>query len=55
LTQKYPDDPVFHYHFSMVLLKKGDRETAKTEFKNALSQKPSGEVRGDIESTLANL
>jgi tetratricopeptide (TPR) repeat protein len=53
LTQDYPDNPVFHYHFGMVLLQKGDKETAKTELKNALSKKPSDEVRGSIESALA--
>jgi tetratricopeptide (TPR) repeat protein len=53
LTQEYPDNPLFHYHFGMVLLQKGDKETAKTELNNALSKKPSGEVRGNIESALA--
>jgi tetratricopeptide (TPR) repeat protein len=53
LTQDYPDNPVFHYHFGMVLLQKGDKATAKTELNNALSKKPSAEVRGNIESALA--
>jgi tetratricopeptide (TPR) repeat protein len=53
LTQDYPDNPVFHYHFGMVLLQKGDKATAKTELNNALSKKPSDEVRGYIESALA--
>jgi predicted Zn-dependent protease len=53
LTQDYPDNPVFHYHFGMVLLQKGDKATAKTELNNALSKKPSDEVRGNIQSALA--
>jgi tetratricopeptide (TPR) repeat protein len=53
LTQDYPDNALFHYHFGMVLLQKGDKATAKSELNNALSKKPSGEMRGDIESALA--
>jgi predicted Zn-dependent protease len=53
LTQDYPDNPVFHYHFGMVLLQKGDKATAKTELKNALTKKPSDEMRGHIELALA--
>ena len=53
LTQDYPDNPIFHYHFGMVLLQMGDKATAKTELKNALTKKPSDEVRGNIESALA--
>jgi tetratricopeptide (TPR) repeat protein len=53
LTQDYPDNPLFHYHFGMVLLQKGDKATAKTELNNALSKKPSDEVRGNIQSALA--
>jgi Flp pilus assembly protein TadD len=55
LTKNYPDEPVFHYHFGVVLLQKGDKETAKTELKNALSKKPSDEVRGNVESALAKV
>ncbi len=45
LTKDYPDDPVFHYHFAMVLQQQGDKALAKTELQNALSRSPSGEVR----------
>jgi tetratricopeptide (TPR) repeat protein len=54
LTRNYPDSPVFHYHFGMVLLQKGDKKTAKTELKNALSKGPSDEVRGNIVLALAD-
>ena len=53
LTQKYPNDPTFHYHFGLALLQQGDRATARTELKTALTRKPSQEVKRNIESVLA--
>jgi tetratricopeptide (TPR) repeat protein len=55
LTETNPDNPTFHYHFAMVLLKKGDKATAKMELQNALSKKPSDEVRHDVEAALSKL
>src|SRR5579871_284740 len=55
LTEKYPDDPVFHYHFGMALLQKGDKATAKTELQNALTKKPSDEVRQNVQAALAKI
>lgn len=55
LTRQYPDDPVFHYHFGMALLQKGDRATARSEFKSALTKKPSDEVKQDVEAALAKI
>jgi Flp pilus assembly protein TadD len=53
LTQKYPDDPTFHYHFGLALLQQGDKATARAELKTALARKPSEEVRRNIETVLA--
>lgn len=53
LTQKYPDNPTFRYHFGMALLQKGDKATARAEFRSGLSKKPSSEVRQSIETALA--
>ena len=53
LAQKYPDNPTFRYHFGMALLQKGDKTTAKAEFRSGLLKKPSGEVRHSIETALA--
>ena len=39
----------------MVLLKKGDKATAKTELQNALAKKPSDEVRHDVEQELSKI
>ena len=55
LTEKYPDDPVFHYHFGMALLQKGDKATAKVELQNALTKKPSDEVRQNVQAALAKI
>jgi Tfp pilus assembly protein PilF len=55
LTQSNPDNPTFHYHLAMALLQKGDKATAKTELQNALSKKPSTEVRHSVEAALAKL
>ncbi len=55
LTASNPDNPTFHYHLAMVLLQKGDKNTAKTELQNALSKKPSGEIRHDVEAALSKI
>ena len=52
LTQKYPENPTFRYHFGMALLQKGDKATARAEFRSGLSKKPSSEVRQSIETAL---
>jgi tetratricopeptide (TPR) repeat protein len=53
LTEKYPDDPMYHYHLGLVLLEDGDRGTAKTELKSALSMNPPVQLRQKIEGSLA--
>ena len=55
LTSKNPENATFHYHFGMALLKKGDKKTAESELKTALSKKPSGEVRREIETALGKI
>jgi Flp pilus assembly protein TadD len=55
LTQNYPDNPTYHYHFGMALLQKGDRVTAKTELKTCLAKNPPGEVRRDVEAALSKI
>jgi tetratricopeptide (TPR) repeat protein len=55
LTKKNPESATFHYHFGMALLKRGDRKTAEAELKDALSKKPSSQVRHDIETALGKI
>jgi tetratricopeptide (TPR) repeat protein len=55
LIASNPDNPTFHYHLAMVLLQKGDKSNAKTELQNALSKKPSDEVRHNVEAALSKI
>jgi tetratricopeptide (TPR) repeat protein len=41
LTAQVPTNPVFHYHYGMALLQKGDKPSAKREFEAALADNPS--------------
>lgn len=53
LTEKYPNNPTFRYHFGVALLQNGDKATARAEFRSGLSEKPSSEIRQSIETALA--
>jgi tetratricopeptide (TPR) repeat protein len=55
LTASNPDNATFHYHLAMVLLQKGDKNDAKAELQNALTKKPSNEVRHDVEAALSKI
>jgi tetratricopeptide (TPR) repeat protein len=55
LTASNPDNATFHYHLGMVLLQKGDKNDAKAELQNALTKKPSNEVRHDAEAALSKI
>jgi tetratricopeptide (TPR) repeat protein len=55
LTASNPDNATFHYHLAMVLLQKGDKNNAKAELQNALSKKPSDEIRHDAEAALSKI
>ena len=53
ITQKYPNDATFHYHYAAALLRKGDRTEARLELQTALSKQPSQPLEGQIRSLLA--
>jgi tetratricopeptide (TPR) repeat protein len=55
LTASNPDNATFHYHLAMVLLQKGDKNDAKAELQNALSKKPSDEIRHDVQAALSKI
>jgi tetratricopeptide (TPR) repeat protein len=55
LTQNYPDNPMYHYHFGLALQQKGDRATAKTELRTSLTKNPTGELRRDVEAALSKI
>jgi tetratricopeptide (TPR) repeat protein len=52
LTQRFPDNPVFRYHYALTLSQKGQKAKAKTELEAALRKSPPDELRKNIESTL---
>jgi predicted Zn-dependent protease len=55
LTQRFPDNPVFRYHYALSLTQKGQRAKAKTELEVALSKSPPDELRKSIQSSLAKI
>ena len=55
LTQQFPDNPVFRYHYALSLTQKGQKEKAKTELEAALRKSPPDELRKTIQSSLAKI
>lgn len=55
LVKKYPDNPLFRYHYGLALFDSGQKTSARTELEAALPQKPSEDVRRGIETTLAKI
>jgi hypothetical protein len=55
LTQRFPDNPVFRYHYALTLTQKGQKAKAKTELEVALSKSPSDELRKNIQTSLAKV
>ncbi len=55
LVIQSPQSPVYHYHYAMALLQKGDRDTARKECASALAAKPSKQQENDIHLLMAKL
>jgi len=55
LTQRFPDNPVFRYHYALTLTQKGQKAKAKTELEAALRKSPPDELRKNIQSSLAKI
>jgi tetratricopeptide (TPR) repeat protein len=55
LVVQAPQSPVYHYHYAMALLQKGDRDTAKKECQSALADKPNKEQQSEIQLLMAKL
>jgi predicted Zn-dependent protease len=53
LTQKEPKNPMFHYHYGMALLQKGDKPSAKRELEAAMKNNPSKNAADKIREMLA--
>ncbi|HEX6894439.1 MAG TPA: tetratricopeptide repeat protein [Bryobacteraceae bacterium] len=52
LTRKYPDNPLFRYHYATALLRSGNKPEAKQELEAALAKKPPQPVEKDIRALL---
>jgi tetratricopeptide (TPR) repeat protein len=55
LVVQAPQNPVYHYHYAMALLQKGDLGTAKKECQSALGDKPSKEQETQIRQLMTKL
>ncbi len=55
LVQRFPDDPVFRYHYALTLTQKGQKDQAKNELAVALSKNPSNDLRRSIQTSLAEI
>jgi tetratricopeptide (TPR) repeat protein len=53
LTEKYPNDTTFRYHYAVALMESGDRAKAKRQAETALSKKPNTELTGQLQAVLA--
>ncbi len=53
LTNKYPEDNTFRYHYAVALIESGDRAAARRQAETALSQKPPSELADQLRSVLA--
>jgi tetratricopeptide (TPR) repeat protein len=55
LTQRFPDNPLFRYHYALTLTQLGQMAKAKTELESALRKSPSDDLRKNIQSSLATI
>lgn len=53
LTDKYPSNDTFRYHYAAALIASGDRESAKRQAETALANKPSADLAGELRTLLA--
>jgi len=52
LTDKFPQDNIFRYHYAAALIESGDRAGAQRQVETALSQKPPAELAGALQKLL---
>lgn len=55
LTQRFPDNPVFRYHYALTLTQKGQKAKAKMELEAALRKSQPDAVRRSIQASLAQI
>lgn len=55
LVRLHPKDPVFRYHFAVVLLQQGNRDDSKVQLRTALAENPPAQLRASIVNALNGL
>ena len=55
LAQRFPDNPVFLYHYALSLSQEGQQSKAKTELELALHKSPPNDLRRSIQTSLAKI
>jgi tetratricopeptide (TPR) repeat protein len=55
LVTKDPTNPMFHYHYALALMQKGDKSSAKRQLEIALKNKPPKDEAGKIQDLLTKL
>jgi len=55
LVSNSPQVPIYHYHYAMALMQKGDRENAKKECQTALADKPNKALENQIHQLMTKL
>jgi tetratricopeptide (TPR) repeat protein len=53
LSQDFPNDNTFRYHYAVALIESGDRAEARQQAETALSKKPTTELAGQLRDVLA--
>lgn len=53
LTDNYPSNNTFRYHYAAALIASGDRESAKRQAETALANKPASDLAGELRTLLA--
>jgi tetratricopeptide (TPR) repeat protein len=55
LVAKQPANSLYHYHFGLALLEKGDRSSARRELEAAMKNNPPQDERAKIQDALQKL
>ncbi len=55
IVQQHPNNPTYHFHLAMALLKQGDRRGAKEEAQKALDNSPQQEQESKIRSFVSQI
>jgi tetratricopeptide (TPR) repeat protein len=52
LTNKYPDDNTYRYHYAVALIESGNRAAARQQVETALANKPPTELASELQGLL---